>query len=164
MPKLNWFFSLVATLGISSMAVLPAQGQAFLPYTPEIDSEALEKQGLLLIQDAIQLIRLQQLERALPAAKLATQLAPSYYQTWFVLGNLYIQKKDLDQGIALLEKARKIEPEDANILFTLGNAYFQQKDYAGAIKAIKTGLKLNPESPAAFFDLGNAYLMSNQYD
>ena len=110
MPKLSWLFSLFACVGLSSV-VLPVRGQALLPYVPKLDSERLEQQGLELLQEAIQLIKFQQYDLALSRAELSTQLAPGSYESWFILGSLYVQQDKLDQGIRVLEKAKVIAPQ-----------------------------------------------------
>ncbi|MGK7947077.1 MAG: tetratricopeptide repeat protein [Microcystaceae cyanobacterium] len=164
MSKRQLFFSLLTCATVWS-ASLPVWGQALLPYTPNIDIEKLEEQGLALAEDAIQLVRFRQYELALGRAKLATQLAPNQYQTWFILGSLYLQQEEVDQGIEILNKALSLAPEDetSGILFTLGNAYFQTDDYAQAAKVLEDGLKLEPETPTALFDLGNVYLKMGRY-
>ena len=128
MSKRNWLISLIACTGIS-ITPLTVRAQAVLPYVPQLDSEKLELQGLQLLQDALQLIRFQQYDLALPRAELATQLAPNNYDVWFVLGSLYIQQEQLDKGIDVLKKAENLAPEQEGILFNLGNAYFQKGEY-----------------------------------
>lgn len=156
-PRIKWLFSLFACVGLSSLA-LPVKGQALLPYVPKLDSERLEQQGLELLQDAIQLIKFQQYELALPRAELSTQLAPGTYEAWFILGSLYVQQDELGRGIQVLEKAQRLAPQKEEILFTLGNAYFQQGKYSNALKKLEAGLKLKNNAPEALFDLGNTYL------
>ncbi|MEL7522911.1 MAG: tetratricopeptide repeat protein, partial [Cyanobacteria bacterium J06553_1] len=95
--------SLIACASLSSLS-LPAKGQAVLPYVPKLDSEKLELQGLQLLQDAVQLIRFQQYDLALPRAELATQLAPDNYDVWLILGSLYLQQERVEAGIEVLEK------------------------------------------------------------
>lgn len=162
MPKRNWLLSLLACAGLWSVA-LPASGQALLPYALPLDSQQFEQQGLKLAQDASQLVQLQKYELALPRAKLATQLAPNQYQPWLVLGSLYLQNQELDQGIEALQRAQNLAPNQARVLFALGSAYFQKGDYSSAIKKLRAGLKIDPNSPMALFDLGNSYLQSQRY-
>lgn len=161
MPKLNWFISLIACAGISSIA-LPVRGQAVLPYVPKLNSEKLELQGLQLLQDVVQLIRFQQYELAVPRAELAAQLAPNNHEVWFILGSLYLQQDNLDRGIEVLQKAESLAPEQEGILFSLGNAYFQKGNYQAAKEKLESGLEINDESPEALFDLGNTYFKLEQ--
>ena len=157
-PKLNWLFSSIACAGILTTSALPLRSQALLPYTPQINSEKLEQQGLQLLQDAVQLIKFQQYELAVPRAELATQLAPNNYEVWFILGSLYLQQEKIDNGINVLQKAENLAPKEEGILFTLGNAYFQKGDYESALKKLEAGLKIEDNAPEALFDLGNTYL------
>jgi tetratricopeptide (TPR) repeat protein len=156
-PKRNWLLFLLVGLGVWNIS-LPGRTQALLPYSPNLDNEQLEQQGLALTEDVIQLVRFQQYDLALSRAKLATQLAPQKYQTWFILGTLFLQQDDLDQGLQSLLKAQGMAPDEAGIKFTLGNAYFQKGDYNAAIASLEAGLKIKPGIPAALFDLGNSFL------
>lgn len=157
MPKFNWLFSSIACAGILGTSALSVKSQALLPYTPLIYSEKLEQQGLQLLQDAVQLIKFQQYELALPRAELATQLAPNNFEVWFILGGLYLQQEEVDNGINVLQKAENLAPEEEGILFTLGNAYFQKGDYESALKKLEAGLEIEDNAPEALFDLGNTY-------
>jgi tetratricopeptide (TPR) repeat protein len=163
-PKLRYLLSLLVGLGWQSMG-LPAQSQALLPYTLEPNPEQMEQAGVEMAEDAIQLSRFQRPEAALSRAKLAAQLAPNLYQTWFILGSLYLQNDKVDPGIEALQQALSIAPKDAraNIKFSLGSAYFQKKDYESAVAELEAGLKMKPDTAPALFDLGNAYLKLERY-
>ncbi|MDJ0580277.1 tetratricopeptide repeat protein [Crocosphaera sp.] len=154
--KGNWLLSLLVSVGVWQFSV-PVMAQMLLPYSPQLNSEQLEQQGLEVAQEAAQLIRFQQHDLALSRAKLAAQLAPNQYQPWFILGTLYIIKQELEPGVEALEKALILEPEEVGIKFTLGNAYFQQGKYQQAAKELEEGLEIKPDVPSAKFDLGNAY-------
>lgn len=163
MPKFNWLFASAACASIFVGSALPGMTQALLPYTPKIDSDKLEQQGLQLHQEAVQLIKFQQYELALPRAELATQLAPNNYEVWFILGSLYLQQQEIDSGIKVLSRAEALAPQEEGILFVLGNAYFQQGDYTQALRKLEAGLKIEENAPEALFDLGNTYLKLNKF-
>jgi len=155
---------LLIPIGLSfCFGAIPVSAQALLPYTLKLDNATLEKQGLLLAQDAAKLIAFEQYDLAFPRAKLATQLAPDLFQTWFILGNLYLEKEEYNQAIAALETARRLAPDEEGILFTLGSSYFRQGNYRAAVSNIQAGLRKRPAAPEALFDLGNAYLKLGQY-
>jgi tetratricopeptide (TPR) repeat protein len=163
-PKLNWILSLIACTSLNLGIITPSWGQALLPYSPELDTAETEAQGIALTQDVIQLLRLGRPELALPRAELATQLAPQRFETWLVLGTLYIQEgKDIDKGIRALENSQKLAPKEASILLTLGSAYFEKGDYQKAVENLQAGLELQPDSLEGLFNLGNSYLMLKQY-
>ena len=159
----NWLVSSIACVSVFALS-LPARGQAILPYVPKLDSEQLELQGLQLNQDAVQLIRFQQYDLALPRAELATQLAPANYDVWFILGSLYVQQERVPEGIEALKKAENLAPEQEGALFRLGEAYFQQGNYEAAREKLEAGLEIRNESPDALFSLGNTYLKLAEYD
>ena len=163
-PKFNWLLSYFICAGLIATTGLSVRSQALLPYTPQINSEKLQNQGLQLLQDAVQLIKFQQYELALPRAELAVQLAPNNYEAWFILGSLYAQLSKIDQGIEALEKAEELAPNQEGILFTLGNAYFQQGNYQIALEKLEAGLKIEENAPEALFDLGNTYLKLEKFD
>lgn len=140
----------------------PVLGQALVPHTLQLDSTQLEQQGLSLAQEAAQLAQFQQYELALPRARLATELAPKSYQSWFLLGGLYLQTNKFDQAMAALQHARSLAPKNPSVLFALGSANFQQQKYTAAIDNLQAGLKLKPNDPEALFDLGNAYYKLRQ--
>ncbi len=162
MSKRHWFLSVALCLGAGFWAS-PSSSQALLPYTPNLDSGQIEDQGVALTEDVLQLVRFQRYDLALARAKLATQLAPQRFQTWFILGTLYLQKKEIQPGIDVLLKAEAMAPKEAGIKFTLGNAYFQKGDYPAAIASLQAGLKIKPDTTSALFDLGNTYLKIKQY-
>ncbi len=138
--------------------------QALLPYTPELNSEYLDPYGAELLQDAVQLIRFREYELALSRAKLASQLSPNHYETWFILGTLYIQQQEIEEGVEALQKSKELAPEEAEVLFALGNSYFQLADYENAARELEAGIKINAEVPQAYFDLGNSYLKLIKYN
>ena len=148
---------------ISWFGVMPVSAQAILPYTLKLDRPALEQQGLKLAQEAAKLIAFEQYDRAFPRAKLATQLAPDLFQTWFILGNLYLQQGEYTQAITALQTARRLAPDEVGILFVLGSTYFREGNYRAAVNHIQAGLRKQPKAPEALFDLGNAYLKLGQY-
>lgn len=164
MPYLKKFLYPLIFTALWSIAY-PARSQALLPYTVEPNPEQMEQAGMELVEEAIQRARFQSPETALTRAKLAVQLAPDLYQTWFVLGSLYLQVDRVDPGIEALQQALAIAPEEAraNIKFSLGSAYFQKKDYPAAVAELEAGLKMKPDTAPALFDLGNAYLKLEKY-
>ncbi|NJN76475.1 MAG: tetratricopeptide repeat protein [Synechococcaceae cyanobacterium RL_1_2] len=163
MVKASWLVSVGICATLLQINVPPSIAQTVLPYAPALDSEELEQEGIRLVEDAIQLSTLQQYDIALPYAKLATQLAPEMYQSWFVLGTIYSETDRVQEAIPILEKARKMKPNQGGIFFSLGSAYFKLGQYQKSVNEINLGLKLEPDSANAWFDLGNNYLMLKNY-
>jgi tetratricopeptide (TPR) repeat protein len=160
----NRFFclGLATLLGIFSFqpAVL---SQALVPRTVELDNTKLEQAGLAVAQDALQLIQFQQLNEALARAKLATQLAPRAYETWALLGAVYLSLNKSPEGVSALQRALSLNNKNPGIYFSLGSAYFRQGKYQEAIKSLEQGLALKPNSTDEIFSLGNAHFKLAQY-
>ncbi|HIK09882.1 MAG TPA: tetratricopeptide repeat protein [Oscillatoriaceae cyanobacterium M33_DOE_052] len=140
----------------------PAIAQVLVPHTVQLDEVDLQQQGQLLAEEAAQLARIGQFELAMPRAKLAAQLAPQDVRSWEILGRLYLQAEEVDQGISALERGRNLAPENAGILLALGSANFQKQNYQKAVEYLEAGLKINPDVTSAWFDLGNAYYLFNR--
>ncbi len=156
---------LLFLLSVCGLTFNPAmvQAQLAVPYSPNVDSEVLAPYSSQLLQDAVQLIRFREFDLALLRAKLAAQLSPNQYETWFILGTLYVQTQESQAGVDALLRAKELAPEEAEVLFSLGNSYFQVGDYEASIREINAGLQINREVPQAFFDLGNAHLQLRQF-
>lgn len=166
-PKRTWLLSLLAIAGTWQGLTLPVTSQALLPHSRELDNETLETQGLILLQDAVQLMRFEQYDLALPRVKLATQLAPGEFRTWFLLGSLHVQNDDVAEGVAVLERALGLIPAEAaddrpSLLFMLGSAYFQNEQYLEARRVFTEGLA-QEDSAEAWFDLGNTDYQLRNY-
>lgn len=162
MPKR--FFLTSCLIALSWLGgVHAAIAQNYVPHVVQPNPAELEELGLDLAQQAAQFAQLQQYEIALPRASLASQLAPKRAEVWSLLGGLYIQLNQVDEGITALKRANGIDAQNTAVLFALGSAHFQQGKYQEAVNYLKSGLKIKPDVPGALFDLGNAYLMLKQY-
>ncbi|MFM2062770.1 MAG: hypothetical protein RLZZ507_2440 [Cyanobacteriota bacterium] len=157
-PKHLRLISLLVVCGLWNMPS-SVHAQALIPYTVQIDAAKLEQQGLSLAQQAAQLAQFQQIDSALPRARLATQLAPKNDKVWLLLGGLHLQTKEFDAAIAALTKAQTLNPKNPDILFALGSANFQRENFQASAAHYQAGLKLKPNDPEGLFDLGNAYYM-----
>jgi len=157
------FVSLIAVLGFWSAAQPVLQAQALTPHVPQLEAKQLEEVGLTLLQESLQLAQLQQYELAVPRAALAAQLIPGNAEVWSLLGGLYLQNNEIDQGIAALQRSHKLDSKNSSVLFALGSAYFQKGDYNASVEYLTSGLKIKPDVTGALFDLGNSYLMLQRY-
>jgi tetratricopeptide (TPR) repeat protein len=152
--------STLVSLGSVPQAV---RAQVYTPYLPSIDTQQLEQDADLLMEEARQLAQLpQQRDLAILRAKLATQLVPRNPDSWAILGGLYLLNNQAEASVASLEKAKLLAPKEPVVWFRLGSAYFQTKEYGKAIASLQKGLELKPDVPSAMFDLGNAYVLNQQ--
>lgn len=163
MPRHQWFVALGACVSVLCVGT-PVRSQAALPLVHELNQEQLEQQGMMLIEDAIQLSRFQQYEWAIPRAKLATQLVPNRFESWYILGTLLVQEQEFAEGIEVLNRAKRLDSKESGVYSILGAAYFQSGEYEKAIPELETALGFGDESIEVLFDLGNAQFKLERYD
>jgi tetratricopeptide (TPR) repeat protein len=161
--KRLWLVAFGACVCLVSMGG-PVGAQAVLPLRRDLSQLDLEEEGLMLIEDAIQLSRFQQYRWAVPRAKLATQLVPERFEGWYILGTLLVQEREFEAGIQALNTARRLNARESGVHSILGSAHFQQGDYAAALSALSMATRLGDNSIETLFDLGNTQYMLGQYD
>mgnify|MGYP001600633032 CR=1 FL=1 len=97
------------------------------------------------------------LSAGINAALTATRLAPSDYQNWIVLGNLYAQavplgvKSAYDSAKTAYEKARELNPTNPQISYILAQLDIANKNSKGAEDNLKAAIALKQDYTAAIF-------------
>ncbi|KKW39654.1 MAG: Tetratricopeptide TPR_4 containing protein, partial [Parcubacteria group bacterium GW2011_GWA1_54_9] len=97
------------------------------------------------------------LSSGINAALTATLLAPSNYQSWLVLGNLYAQAVPLgvagayDSAKSAYEKAQTLNPTSPQIPFILAQLDIANKNIKGAKEHLKVAIGLKQDYTAAIF-------------
>lgn len=93
------------------------------------------------------------LSAGINAALTATQLAPSHYQNWLVLGNLYAQAVPLgyDSAKAAYGKAQTLNPTNPQIPYILAQLEIANKNTAAAKDDLKAAIALKQDYTAAIF-------------
>ncbi|WP_199320262.1 tetratricopeptide repeat protein [Leptolyngbya sp. FACHB-261] len=163
---LSRFLSIVAFAALAGAGPLAhtVQAQVLVPHQVELDRTNLERQGMILAREAIQLAQFRQTEEALARARLAVRLAPRAYETWAVLGSLYLRNQDFSKAISNLQEASRRAPNNPDLLSSLGSAYLQQGNHAQAVQSLQNALKLaGGNSAGTRFDLGNAYFQLRRF-
>lgn len=97
------------------------------------------------------------LSAGINAALTATRLAPSDYQNWIALGNLYAQAVPLgvagayDSAKTAYEKAQSLNPTNPQIPYILAQLDIANKNIKGAKDNLKTAIGLKQDYTAAIF-------------
>ncbi len=97
------------------------------------------------------------LSTGINAALTATRLAPSDYQNWLILGNLYAQAVPLgvagayDSAKTAYEKAQALNPTSPQIPYILAQLNIADKNNAEAEGNLKTAIALKQDYTAAIF-------------
>lgn len=154
--------SLVVLVGISALSPTITQAQVLIPHTPQLSASDMERDGLTVAQEALQLAQFQQFNEALVRAKLAAQLAPQAYEVWALLGGLYLTVAQPEAAIPALNTSIALNQQNAGVYFSLGSAYFRTGAYQDSVRAIEQGLALRNDVAEEWFNLGNAYFKLNQ--
>jgi predicted O-linked N-acetylglucosamine transferase (SPINDLY family) len=85
------------------------------------------------------------------------------FQAMHLLGVIFFQQKDYDQGIQFIEKSLEINNKNYSALNNLGNIFLELKKYPEAIEKYKKALNLNKNYTAAIYNLGNVYKAISKY-
>jgi Tfp pilus assembly protein PilF len=74
----------------------------------------------------------------------AAAINPDQVETWYNLGNGFLQRGDLDQAIASYRQAAKINPRYADTCANLGVAFFKEGRTKEARDSWQQALEINP--------------------
>lgn len=97
------------------------------------------------------------LSAGINAALSATNINPSHYQSWLVLGNLYAQAVPLgvsgayDSAKTAYKKAEALNPTNPQIPYTLAQLNIANKDSKAAQEELKTAITLKQDYTTAIF-------------
>ncbi|MCE0499336.1 MAG: tetratricopeptide repeat protein, partial [Methylacidiphilales bacterium] len=80
------------------------------------------------------------------------------------LGNVLLQKGQVDEAIAQYEKILEINPNDSEGRNNLGNALLKKGQADEAMVQYRKALEINPKDATADYDLGNAFLQKGHVD
>ena len=89
-------------------------------------------------------------------------LNPTDIQAKYELGNLFLEARDVERGLALIHEIIRMRPDHAEALYTLGKALLKKGDIPGAIDNLERASKLGPETPEFHYELGQAYLAAGR--
>lgn len=83
-------------------------------------------------------------------------------ETHYLLGTMYLQNKQLEEGIAELETVVKDTPK-AEIFVAIGEAYEKLKRGVSAIENYHKAINTDPSSAVAYYKLGSVYYEQREY-
>lgn len=107
----------------------------------------------------------QSLEQAFELAQRAIALDDSLPLGHYVLGEVYLWRKQHEQAIAELEKAIALSPSDADGIAGLGDILNWAGRPEEAIGLVTKAMRLNPMYPAWYlWNLGHAYFLTGRYE
>ncbi len=125
------------------------------------DIEA-DPHNLLLLEKRKDLyIAAKQNEKAIGDLQHCINLAADSSKYYVELADLFMEKGDVNNTLALLEKASKVAPKDANIWVKVSEIYLIYKKYPDVIKFANKALEADSYNDRAFFVKAYAYKETN---
>ena len=92
------------------------------------------------------------------------QKNPSAWIAHNNLGNLLLDRGDLDEAIGHYRQVLKLKPDHAKAYTNLGNALLKQNKFDEAIRHYNQSLRLNPNLAPTYYNLSNALLKQGSSD
>ena len=91
------------------------------------------------------------------------KIDPGFAPAYELMGSIYIEKGNLEEGKLYLENALKIDPWNVAALSELGQLYFNQGNFEKAAEMWKKELELSPNNYVTYFMITNAYIQNQDY-
>jgi tetratricopeptide (TPR) repeat protein len=89
---------------------------------------------------------------------------PNCWIGYINLGNISLQKGDIDNAIAQYQKALEINSNDASAHSDLGTAFLQKKEVDEAIAQYQKAHEINPTYALTDYNLGIAFIQKGEVD
>jgi len=106
-----------------------------------------------------------QVDRALQLATQGASLDPELPQAHWVLGYVYVFRKEYNKAAAAAGRAVQLDPNFADSYLTLAVCQIHDGKPDEALRLVRKAMLLNPENPVAYTTiLGQAYYFSRQYE
>src|SRR5208337_4814551 len=93
----------------------------------------------------------------------AIKLYATYPQAYRMLGEAYLQQKDLAKAQDSFQKCIDLDPKGSASYIDLGALMNQTHDYPAAETALKKGLELSPDAAGAKYELAKTYWATNRW-
>jgi tetratricopeptide (TPR) repeat protein len=96
--------------------------------------------------------------------KKCIEIHPDYFEAYFGLGDLYVQRNNMQQAMMYYKTVVERLPNLALGYNNLGNMYFKMQQYDSAIIVLQKAIILLPDYADAYNNLGSAFFGKGDYD
>ena len=141
--------------------LMPESAPGESPQKP--GSAILAPKALKETEKGLQALQVGKLDEAEAHLKRAQQMAPGYPDVNYLLGLLWMRRRDNTQARGYLEKAVSLAPKHAAALQALGEVEYLQRDYPHAIGVLEQSISLRPNSWRAHWLAGASYFQQAAY-
>jgi tetratricopeptide (TPR) repeat protein len=122
--------------------MMPELGRAEMQGAP--GQPVLAPKALKETEKGLQALQTGKLDEAEKHLKRALQLAPGFPDVNYLMGVLWIQRREAAKAREYLEKTVQLAPKHAPALVALGEAELFQKDYAHALESLEQSINIKP--------------------
>ena len=126
-------------------------------------SPILAPKALKETEKGLQALQADKLDEAEAHLKRAEQMAPGYPDVNYLLGLLWMRRRDNARARGYLEKTISLAPKHAAALQALGEIEYLQHDYPHAVSVLEQSINLRPNSWRAHWFAGASYLQVGDY-
>jgi len=92
------------------------------------------------------------------------EIKPDDSDSWYNMGNAYVDKQDNDKALESYQKAIAIKTDDYDAWFNMGDTYAKKQDYEKAIKSYQNAIGIKPDDASTYCNLGFLYIKINEIE
>lgn len=92
------------------------------------------------------------------------KISPNHVDTLYLLGTLYIQKKEFIKATKMFDAALKINPKHVDVLHNLGYIFMETGKHEKAKKLLLEVIEIKPDHIDGNYNLGNLYKYFGESD
>jgi tetratricopeptide (TPR) repeat protein len=140
-----------------------SSGKLALPIGSDSSDETIDNAYFYYLESQ-ELIRQNQLDRAVDSLQRAVDLDPKSLYLKRELANLYAQQGKVAEALTLLTEIVAEDPEDADAFLLLGRIYQNQNQLDKAKGAYEEAIAAGEQDENVYLVLGNLYFQDQQYD
>ncbi len=144
------------TAGLLCGVFLASQGHRLWPRARAQDapSEDASRGAGLRFQEAEQLLRQGDADKALATVQEGLKIAPKSVEGWNLLGLAYNLRKDYTHAVAALQRALQLDPHSAKTHVNLSSSYFALGKLDLSEQELRAALRESPQDRNAAYNLG----------
>ncbi len=114
---------------------------------------------------AIEFVKREQMGKAFDILNDLYEKYGSFGDIPFLLGSIYIDRKELDKAEKYLKEAVELIPYQPLVYLALGKLYIEKEDYVLAKENLEKAISMNPDlKPGVLDTLGNLYYEFGEYE
>jgi tetratricopeptide (TPR) repeat protein len=103
-------------------------------------------------------------KEALEPLKFIAQMEPETHSTWSMIGQAYLESRNVSEAVTAFRRYVELEPDSANAHATMGDAYRAQGEFDLAEEEYNKAIAINPSFYFSHISLGVLDVLRGRYD